>query len=180
MGAAYALGGRVAEAVLLLTQAMAQTAATGMAVYQVLCRLPLGEAHMLAGRLQEAHALAEAALALARQHQERGNEAYALRLLGEIAARREPPEAEPAETFYHQALALADELGMRPLLAHCHLGLGKLYQRTGKRQEAQKHLITATTMCRDMDMQFWLEQAEAGCGNSRAESMPAMTKAELA
>ena len=159
LGAAYVLAGRVAEAVLLLTQAMAQTAATGMAVYQVLCRLPLGEAHMLAGRLQEAHALAEPALALARQHQERGNEAYALRLLGEIAARREPPEAEPAETFYHQALALADELGMRPLVAHCHFGLGKFCRRMGKREQALEHLTTATTMYREMGMTYWLEKA---------------------
>jgi len=114
---------------------------------------------MLAGRLQEAHALAEPALALARQHQERGNEAYALRLLGEIAARREPPEAEPAETFYHQALALADELGMRPLVAHCHFGLGKFYRRTGKREQALEHLTTATTMYREMGMTYWLEKA---------------------
>jgi hypothetical protein len=53
---------------------------------------------------------------------------------------------------------------MRPLVAHCHLGLGKLYRRTGKRQEAQEHLITATTMYREMDMRFWLEQAEAIMG----------------
>jgi hypothetical protein len=49
---------------------------------------------------------------------------------------------------------------MRPLVAHCQLSLGKLYQRTGKRDQAQEHLMTATTMYREMDMQFWLEQAE--------------------
>jgi hypothetical protein len=49
---------------------------------------------------------------------------------------------------------------MRPLVAHCHLGLGKLYRRTGKREQAQEHLTTATTMYREMDMRFWLEQAE--------------------
>ena len=51
--------------------------------------------------------------------------------------------------------------GMRPPVAHCHLGLGKLYRRTGDRQQAQEHLTTATTMYREMDMRFWLEQAEA-------------------
>jgi hypothetical protein len=61
-------------------------------------------------------------------------------------------------------LALAEPHGMRPLVAHCHLGLGKLYRRTGKRQEAQEHLTTATTMYREMDMRFWLEQAEAEMG----------------
>ena len=73
------------------------------------------------------------ALALARAHQERGHQAYALRLLGDIPARREPPEAEQAEAHYQQALALAEELGMRPLQAHCHLGLGTLYAKIGQR-----------------------------------------------
>ena len=58
-------------------------------------------------------------------------------------------------------LALAGELGMRPLVAHGHLGLGKLFRRTGKREQAQEHLTTATAMYREMDMRFWLEQAEA-------------------
>jgi hypothetical protein len=60
-----------------------------------------------------------------------------------------------------QAFALAEELEMRPLVAHCHLGLGKLYRRTGDHQQALEHLTTATTMYREMDMRFWLEQAEA-------------------
>ena len=88
---------------------------------------------MLAGRLEEAHALAERALALARTHQERGHQAYALRLLGDIAARREPPESASAEAHYRQALTLAEELGMRPLQAHCHRGLGTLYAKIGRR-----------------------------------------------
>ena len=71
-----------------------------------------------------------------------------------------PPEPGPAEESDRQALALATELGMRPLVAHCHLGLGKLYRRTGPREQAQEHLTTATTMYREMDMRFWLEQAE--------------------
>jgi hypothetical protein len=50
---------------------------------------------------------------------------------------------------------------MRPLVAHCHLGLGKLCQRTGQRPEAQVHLTIAMTMYREMDMRFWLEKAEA-------------------
>jgi len=64
-------------------------------------------------------------------------QAWALRLLGEIASRSDPPDVEPAEGRDRQALALAAELGMRPLLAHCHFGLGKLYRRTGKRERAQ-------------------------------------------
>ena len=56
---------------------------------------------------------------------------------------------------------MATELGMRPLAAHCHLGLGKLYRRTGKREQAQEHFITATTMYREMGMMYWLERTEA-------------------
>ena len=86
---------------------------------------------MLAGRLEEAQTLAKHALALDREYQERGYEAYALCLLGEIAAQRQPLEMAPAETHYQQALALAEALGMRPLQAHCHRSLGTLYAVTG-------------------------------------------------
>ena len=143
LGAAYTLAGRVADAVPLLTQAMEQTIATEMVGFQALCRLSLGEAQLLAGRLEEAQALAERALALAREHQERGHQAYALRLLGDIAAQRDPPEGEPAEAHYHQALTLADELGMRPLQAHCRRGLGTLYARRGQWEQARTELGAA-------------------------------------
>ena len=136
--------------------------------YQALCSLSLGEAQLLAGRLEEAQALAERALALARAHQERGNQAYALRLLGDIAARRDPPEVEQAEAHYHQALALAEELGMRPLQAHCHRGLGTLYATTGQREQARAALSTAIELYRAMDMTFWLPQTEAALAEVRA------------
>ena len=129
--------------------------------YQAFCSLSLGEAQLLAGRLEEAQALAERTLALAREHQERGNQAYALRLLGDIAARREPPEGEPAVAHYQQALALADELGMRPLQAHCRRGLGTLYARRGQWEQARPELGAARDLYRAMDMTFWLPQAEA-------------------
>ena len=161
LGAAYALAGRVADAVPLLTQAMEQTTATETVVHQALCRLSLGEAQLLAGRLEEAHALAERALALAREHQERGHQAYALRLLGDIAARREPPESEQAEAHYRQALTLAEELGMRPLQAHCHRGLGTLYATIGQQEQARAELSAAIGLYRAMDMTFWLPQTEA-------------------
>ena len=116
---------------------------------------------MLAGHLEEAHALAERALALAREHQERSNQAYALRLLGDIAARRDPPEVARAEAHYRQALALAEELGMRPLQAHCHRGLGTLYATTGQREQAHVELSAVIDLHRAMEMTFWLPQAEA-------------------
>jgi tetratricopeptide (TPR) repeat protein len=161
LGAAYILGGRVADAVPLLTQAMEQTTARETVAFPALCNLPLGEAQLLADCLEEAHALAQGALILARKHQEHGNQAYALRLLGEIAAHRDPPETEQAKAHYRQALALAEELGMRPLQAHCHRGLGTLYATLGQREQARAALTMAIEMYRSMDMTFWLPQAEA-------------------
>jgi tetratricopeptide (TPR) repeat protein len=161
LGAAYTLAGRVADAVVLLTQALEQTMAMGRVDCQALCHLSLGEAHLLAGRLEEAQALAERTLTLVHEHQERGNEAYTLRLLGDITARREPPERDQAEASYRQAITLAEELGMRPLQAHCHRGLGTLYAAAGQREPARTALSTAIEMYRAMDMTFWLPQTEA-------------------
>jgi len=160
LGAAYTLGGRVADAVPLLTQALGQAMAMARGDTQALCCLSLGEAQMLAGRLEEAYALAERALAHARERQERSHQAYALRLLGAITARREPSESTQAEAHYRQALALAEELGMRPLVAHCHCGLGTLYARTGQREQAHIELSTAINLYRAMEMTFWLPQTE--------------------
>ena len=161
LGAAYTLGGRIADAVLLLTQALEQSVTMESVDIQALCSLSLGEAQMLSGHLEEAHALAERARAVAREHQRRGNEAYALRLLGDIAVRRKPLEVEQAETSYQQALALANALGMRPLMPHCHLGPGTLYVKAGQREQARTELSTAIELYRDMDMTFWLPQTEA-------------------
>ena len=78
-----------------------------------------------------------------------------------MAVRREPPECDQAETAYSEALVLAEALGMRPLQAHCHLGLGTLYASTGQRQEAGAELAAAIDLNRSVDMTFWLPEAEA-------------------
>jgi tetratricopeptide (TPR) repeat protein len=162
LGEAYTLSGRVAEAMALLTQALAQTMAMDtVAAFQALCRLSLGDAQRLTGRLEEAQASAEGALTHACAHQERGNEAYALHLLGEIAARRDPPQVELAVAHYRQARALAEALGMRPLQAHCHRGLGTLYTKVGQHEQARAELSAAIEMYKSMDMTFWLPQTEA-------------------
>ena len=161
LGAAYTLAGRVADALPLLTQALAQMTAMERVDFQARCRLPLGEVQLVAGHLEEAQTLAKQALTHARAHQEHGHQAYALRLLGAIAARCEPPESALAEAYYRQALALTDELGMRPLQAHCHRGLGMLYAATGQREQARTGLSTAIALYRDMDMTFWLPETEA-------------------
>ena len=111
----------------------------------------------MAGRLDQAASHTREALALTRRQGARASEASALCLLGDIAS---AAGADDAEGSYREALALAGELGMCPLVAHCHLGLGKLYRRTGQREQAQEHLTTATTMYREMGMTYWLEKAE--------------------
>ena len=158
---AYALTGRVPDAVSLLTRAVEQSAMMGRVHHETLCRLALGKTHLLSGCLEEAYTYAARALALAREHQERGHEAYALHLLGGIAMHRKPPDIKQAETFYQQPLALSDELGMRPLQAHCHRGLGILYSQTGQAEQARAELSTAIDMYREMEMTFWLPETEA-------------------
>ena len=123
----------------------------------------LGEAY-LPGRPPGGGALlcAAQALELARTHQERGHEAWALRLLGAMQAQRDTPAmVQAAEAHYRQALTLAEELGMRPLQAHCHRGLGTLYATTGQREQARAALSTAIEMYRGMEMTFWLPETEA-------------------
>ena len=161
LGCAYALSGRVAEALPLLEQAEQRGAALGTMGGHALRVGYLSEAYLLAGRMEEAVQLAGRALDLSRAHKERGYQAWALRLLGEIAAHGDPPEVEPAEDHYRQAIALAGELGMRPLQAHCHLGLGTLHLKMGQREQARAELSAAITLYRAMEMTFWLPQAEA-------------------
>ena len=158
LGCAYALAGRSGEGLRLLEQLGKQQVPTWA---QPLSMTLHSEAFLLIGRVDDAHTLAGQALARHRNSQERGREAYALRLLGDIAMRRDPPGVAHAEAHYRQALALANELGMRPLQAHCHRGLRRLYVATGQREQALEHLTAATTLYREMDMRFWLEQAEA-------------------
>jgi class 3 adenylate cyclase/tetratricopeptide (TPR) repeat protein len=159
LGCAYALSGHVPEGVTLMEEALADPQATGTAHHPLLLAY-LGEANLLAGRRNDAAAVAGRALELAHSQKERGNEAWVLRLLGDIAAHDDSPNSETAEGHYNQALARANELGMRPLAAHCHLGLGKLLRQSGDRIKAAEHLATAARMYREMNMGFWLEKAE--------------------
>jgi class 3 adenylate cyclase/tetratricopeptide (TPR) repeat protein len=160
-GVAFTLAGRVGEAVPLLTRAVEQCRVLNMLVMEARCHLALAEAQLRAGCPQQAHAVAERALTLARERQERGHEAYAWRLLGEIAAQREPPGVESTAAAYQQALALAETLGMRPLQAHCRRGLGTLYAKIGYREQATAEFSLAVDLYRAMHMTFWLPQAEA-------------------
>jgi DNA-binding NtrC family response regulator/predicted ATPase len=159
LGSAYALQGRLAEGRALLEEGVGESLSSGArpSPQQVAW---LSEACHLAGHGEEAWQYAHQALDVARQHKERANEAYALHQLGAVQAHADPLDAEQAEAYYRQALALAEALGMRPLQAHCRLGLGKLYLKVGPLEQARSELSGALALFRSMDMTFWLPQAE--------------------
>jgi tetratricopeptide (TPR) repeat protein len=158
LGYAYVLTGRVSDALPLLEQSVSTEA-----VHSMSGRDPvwLSEAYLRLGCLDEALAVAERGLQVCRTQAHQGEQAWALRLLGELHAHGQPPQAEPAEASYRQALALAEALGMRPLQAHCHRGLGTLYATTSQHEQARAALSTAIEMYTSMDMAFWLPQTEA-------------------
>jgi tetratricopeptide (TPR) repeat protein len=120
----------------------------------------MGRAALLLDRLDEEQSLGERAVTYSPFRH--SDEAHALHLLGDIASHPDRFNAESGEAYYRKALALAEPRGMRPLIAHCHLGLGRLCLRTGRRQQAHEHLTIATALYREMDMRFWLEQAQEG------------------
>jgi tetratricopeptide (TPR) repeat protein len=158
LGYAYVLAGRVSDALPLLEQSVATAA---MANMQGRIHIWLSEAYLRLGRLDEALAGAMRSLELCRVQAQQGELAWTLRLLGEIHAHCQPSASEPSEAAYREALSLAEELGMRPLQAHCHYGLGTLYAQTGQGELASTELAAAITLYRAMDMTFWLPQAEA-------------------
>jgi tetratricopeptide (TPR) repeat protein len=161
LGTAYTLIGQVTEALTLLEQALTQERAMGRQGAQAAKVAALSHATLLAGHPKHASDLARHALALAHRHGERGEQAYILRLLGDIAAQCAPLDAEEVKAHYQQAMALAEELGMRPLLAHCHRGLGTLYAQMRQREQAHAELSTAMALYRALEMTFWLPQTEA-------------------
>ena len=158
LGEAYTLAGRLGEAVGYLENAVEAGKSTNSLDPSTL--VSLGRAYLSAGRSEDASRRVHQALEGCRQRTRRNVEATALNLIGDIAARREPPALDEAMQHYCQALAIANELDLRPLIAHCHLGIGKLYRRSGRRREAQEQLATSTAMYREMGMSYWLEQAE--------------------
>jgi tetratricopeptide (TPR) repeat protein len=157
LGAAYALAGRADEGLPLVASAVEEFRSRQTHTWPALILLCAGMTYLSAGRIDEAASYAREALALTRRLGARASAAHALCLAGDVAS---AGGSGDAEAYYREALALAQDLGMRPLVAHCHLGLGKLYRRIGDRQQAEEDLTTATTMYREMDMRFWLDQAE--------------------
>jgi tetratricopeptide (TPR) repeat protein len=157
-----AWSGRREEALEGLAAAWVELSKAGIAPYgEAAAQLDCAEAYLLVGRVEDATRYAERALMVAQDDRLRGHAAWAHRLLGEIALRSDSSDGTQAEAHFCEGFAVAQELGMRPLLAHCHLGLGKLYRRVGQLEEARAELSTAIGMLGEMGMTLWLPEAEA-------------------
>ena len=145
--------------------------------YGALGRHPLtihmGEAYLLAGRPDDAWAFGAQTLALARRLGQRRLEALALYLLGEVTSYGDSLPVRAGGDRYGQAMGLAAVLGLRPLVAHCHLGLGKLARHLGDGERARTCVGTAATMYREMGMHCWLEKAEAEGVTPSTNELPA-------
>jgi len=173
LGVTYALAGRAVEALPLLKQTMERLATGSRVLFHELVLTELSEGLLLVGCVDEASALAGRLLELSCTHTGRGYQAHAYRLLGDAAMRREPPDVDQATAHYRQALALAEEVGIRPLQAHCHRGLGTVYAAAGQQAAARIELSTAIALYRAMDMTFWLPQTEAALAQRGESGEPA-------
>jgi class 3 adenylate cyclase len=165
LGYLYAQSGRIAEGQKLLEESLAALESMAMFQWRSSVLVHLGETCLLASRSEQAFALAERALTLSRERGHRGYEAWTLRLLGEIDSHHDRSDVATAEAHYRAAAALASELGMHPLAAHCHVGLGKLYRQAGDPEKAKEHLAIATGSYRQLGMHFWLQKTSAEMGS---------------
>jgi class 3 adenylate cyclase/tetratricopeptide (TPR) repeat protein len=160
LGALYAFIGRSADAFAVLDTGLQESRALHLRLAEAWHHLARAEALLACGRLTEAADESVHALEQSRALRLRALEAAALLLVGNLQVTQDPSAGTGAEASYSDALTLAESRGMRPLVAHCHLGLGKLYRRTGKPQQADEHVARATTMYREMEMTYWLEQTQ--------------------
>ena len=165
VGRAQVLTGRVKEGLALMTEVVNEAASKDAALGQATRLAWLAEGLLVAGEHESAWDRAQQALEISRRFREKGQEAWTLHLLGEVAGQRHPDDHETAERFYRDAMAAAEPLGMRPAVAHCHLGLGELHTRAGRREEAQEHLRTASGLFRDMGIASLHARAERHLGS---------------
>ena len=170
LAAAYAFVGRFDEALRLLESTVDRSVwMTGAGSGQVPLGRSMGmvwevETYMLAGRHSEAEDLARRLLVYSSKSKHRGSEAWLRCLLGDLLARHHPARLTHAEASYKEALNLAQELGMRPLQAHCYLGLGRAHARLNDLANARSELVSAAELYRGVSMPFWLSKAEAALG----------------
>jgi class 3 adenylate cyclase/tetratricopeptide (TPR) repeat protein len=163
LGYGYCLSDRVDEAIVLLEETERESTTMRRMSGLAMTMVRLGEAYLRKARAAEAKRCGQRAVMLSRKYGERGHEAYALRLLAELDATA-PPFVNECQTNFLQALGRAEELGLRPLAAQCHLGLGKRYRSIGQQANAEEHLKAAAALFSELGMQFLLDE-HATCGS---------------
>ena len=161
LGAAYGFVGRSGEALQLLESAVENTASMKRMAGQAMRIAWLSGAYMLADRMDEAEAFARRGLELADESKDKGTQAWLLGILGDLSTRHSPSGTKDAEAYYRQALALAREFSMRPLQAHCHLGLGNVHGKMKNSAKARSEFLLANELYRAMSMQFWVSKTES-------------------
>jgi class 3 adenylate cyclase/tetratricopeptide (TPR) repeat protein len=165
LGLGLALSGRLTEAMPLLEDGVHLSEVLGVNAYLALWTLHWAEGLMAAGEDERAREVARHALDLAVAHKERGHQAWAWRLLGDLASRGEEPALAEAEQHYRQSLEIAEELRMQPVVAHARMGLGRVMRLAGDRARAEEHAVTAFMLFRGMDIPYWVRK----CGEEMME-----------
>jgi class 3 adenylate cyclase/tetratricopeptide (TPR) repeat protein len=160
---AYALAGRVDDAIPLMETADEQSKLIGRKAAWSLRLTWLGHASLLGRQIGKAREQAQRAVCLASDAGERGYEAWARKLLGDVI---QEESSNPSEALNHYlaSMALANELAMRPLQAHIHLSLGRLYHRENQIEKARTELALGLTSYRSMEMPLWIAVAEQELG----------------
>ncbi len=168
LGHVYAWSGRIEEGLSCLQQALTAYEVAGIVgFHHSLSVEQLAEAYLLADQVENARAGADRAVMLARGRGERGYEAWALRLLGDIASHHARPDVTAAAAHYGAAMTLAFELDMRPLVAHCHFGLGRLYRRRSDADQAQEYATWSTVSCKPRWCPSWTSTRSAASSRER-------------
>jgi class 3 adenylate cyclase/tetratricopeptide (TPR) repeat protein len=150
VGRVRALTGRLEEGIGMMTEVVEEAASKNSPLGQAVRLGWLAEGHLVAGDLPRAWQRAQESLEFARRFHEKGQEVWALHLLGDVAARREPADLDTPARLYEEAMTLGAKLQMRPALAHCRLGLGELHARAGRHDLAEPHLAAAVALFGEM------------------------------
>ena len=160
LGRVYSLVGQAPEAISVLDRARQTCEVIQFRYCHVLAEIWSSQALILGGRLAEARRRADVSLELARAHGARGLEARALRVVGELLASGPAPDLAASEKHYGDAMAIAETLGLRPLLSRCRVGLAAVYARSGRRDQAREALTAAAAEFARMEMIRWRERSE--------------------